>query len=282
MSASEIRKTAREALAGKWGKAALIMLVYGIITGLISIVLSLIPVLGSIAQIVISIPISFGLITTYMKLRRGEEVTYTEFLNNGFNNFAGSWKLVLWTIVKLLVPFIVLIVATVILTVGTGMTVAGSARATIESSTASVSSVTSAGGIVAFIGVIAVIIASIWFTIKSYLYKIAMYILADNPNKDAKEIVEESESLMNGNRLKLFFLELSFIGWIILAGFTFGIGMLFLVPYMVIAEIVFYEVLSGKKSNTVEATVEPTAEPVVEESPAESVQEEDNGPISGD
>lgn len=279
MLASETRKLAREALTGKWGKAALLTLVYALLTWVISFVLSFIPVIGSIAQVVIEIPIAFGLIATFMKLKRGEEVSYTGFLTDGFNNFASSWKVTLWTIVKMLIPVAIFIVAIVILVIGSGVTIAGAA--------ASSSSAAGAGGAVTVIGIIAMIVASIWLTIKSYSYQLVYYILFDTPTKNAKEIVEESEKLMNGNRWRLFCLELSFIGWMILASFTLGIGMLWLMPYMVIAQIVFYEVLVGKKSNTVETTVQetPAEEPVqeapVEEAPAEPVQE-DNGPISGE
>lgn len=292
MLASETRKLAREALAGKWGKAALLTLVYMLIVYVISFVLSFIPAVGQIAQVVIDIPIAFGLISTFIKLKRGEDVSYTGFLTDGFNNFANSWKVTLWVIVKMLIPVAVFVVAIVVLLIGSGVTIAGAA--------ASSYSATNAGGSVLIIGFIAMIAASIWLTIKSYSYQLVYYILFDNPTKDAKEIVEESEKLMNGNRWRLFCLELSFIGWSILTCFTLGIGMLWLMPYMVIAQIVFYEVLVGKKSDTVEATVEETTvepvqdtpavettvEPVqeapVEETPAEPVQEEDNGPISGE
>ncbi len=278
MLASETRKLAREALTGKWGKAALITLVYMLIVWVISFVLNLIPVIGSIAQVVIEIPISFGLIATLMKLKRGEEVSYTGFLTDGFNNFSGSWKVTLWTIVKMLIPVVAMIVAMIILVIGSGVTIAGA--------TASSSSAAGAGGAVTVIGVLAMIAASIWLTIKSFSYQLVYYLLFDNPSKDSKELVEESEKLMNGNRWRLFCLELSFIGWMILAGFTFGIGMLWLMPYMAIAQIVFYEVLAGKKSDTVEATVEETPtepvqeEPVQEEPVQEEPVQEDNGPIS--
>lgn len=263
MLASETRRLARQALSGKWGKAALLTLVYLLIVWVLSFVLNLIPVIGSIAQIVIEIPIGFGFISTLMKLKRNEEVSYTGFLTDGFNSFASSWKVALWTIVKMLIPVVIMIVALVVLGIGSGITVAGAA--------ASSRSAAGTGGAVIVIGVIAVIVSSIWLTIKSYSYQLVYYILFDNPDKDAKEIVEESENLMNGNRWRLFCLELSFIGWMILASFTFGIGMLWLVPYMAIAQIVFYEVLIGKDSSKEEVTVE--------EAPAEPVQE-DNGPIS--
>lgn len=278
MLASETRRLARQALSGKWGKVALLTLVYTLIVYVISFVLSFIPAVGSIVQFVINIPISFGFICTLMKLKRGEEVSYTGFLTDGFNSFASSWKVTLWTIVKMLVPIIILIVALVVLGIGSGITVAGAA--------ASSSSAAGTGSAVIVISIIAMIVASVWLTIKSYSYQLVYYLLFDNPTKDAKEIVEESEKLMNGNRWRLFCLELSFIGWIILSGFTFGIGMLWLMPYMAMAQIVFYEVLVGKKSDAVETTV---TEPVTEEAPAEPVQEqpsqeqpsqEDNGPIS--
>ena len=37
---------------------------------------------------------------------------------------------------------------------------------------------------------------------------------------------------MDGHKMEMFVLDLSFIGWMILCMFTFGIGMLFLHPYM--------------------------------------------------
>lgn len=41
--------------------------------------------------------------------------------------------------------------------------------------------------------------------------------------------------------MKLFMLHLSFIGWGILTAFTFGIGQLFLIPYVNTSQAFFYE-----------------------------------------
>ena len=59
---------------------------------------------------------------------------------------------------------------------------------------------------------------------------------------------------MTGNRAKLFWLELSFIGWAILAAIPLGIGFLWLAPYVQMATIAFYKFVSGDNSN-VEAKV---------------------------
>ena len=50
---------------------------------------------------------------------------------------------------------------------------------------------------------------------------------------------------MQGHKFRYFRLELSFIGWAILAAFTCGIGYLFLVPYQNAAYAIFYLELAG-------------------------------------
>ena len=77
-----------------------------------------------------------------------------------------------------------------------------------------------------------------------YSYSQAQRILIDNPDMTALEAIRASKELMRGNRWELFVLELSFIGWMLLASFTFGILMIWLVPYMEITMAEFYDVLA--------------------------------------
>ena len=51
--------------------------------------------------------------------------------------------------------------------------------------------------------------------------------------------------MMRGNKWKFFCLNLSFIGWAFLCVFTFGIGLLWLMPYMENAFIAFYDIANG-------------------------------------
>ena len=67
--------------------------------------------------------------------------------------------------------------------------------------------------------------------IKSYSYAMTPYILVDKPELSANEAIEESMRLMSGHKFDLFYLQLSFIGWFILALLTAGIGFLWLTPY---------------------------------------------------
>lgn len=54
--------------------------------------------------------------------------------------------------------------------------------------------------------------------IKSYEYKMVPYLLADNPNMSTKEALELSSRMTNGNKMDMFILDLSFLGWLMLAG----------------------------------------------------------------
>ena len=76
--------------------------------------------------------------------------------------------------------------------------------------------------------------------IKSYAYAMAPYIMAENPNLTAREVLRVSEDLMDGHKAELFFLELSFIGWGLLSALTLGIGSFWLIPYVNAAHTAFY------------------------------------------
>ena len=77
--------------------------------------------------------------------------------------------------------------------------------------------------------------------IAGYRYAMAYYILSDNPQMSGKEALEESKKMMNGFKGKLFCLHLSFIGWGLLGLLTFGIGYLWLIPYIQTSTANFYQ-----------------------------------------
>ncbi|MFW5787658.1 MAG: DUF975 family protein, partial [Halanaerobiales bacterium] len=62
-------------------------------------------------------------------------------------------------------------------------------------------------------------------------YKMVPYILADNPDIGASRAIELSNSMTDGEKWEMFFLDLSFIGWFLLGVLTFGIGWFFVQPY---------------------------------------------------
>lgn len=87
--------------------------------------------------------------------------------------------------------------------------------------------------------------------IKSYEYKMIPYLLAENPDMTKEEAFAESKRMMDGQKWNAFVLDLSFIGWDILGGFTFGIlTVLFVAPYKRSAQAALYDALKyGAVSN---------------------------------
>lgn len=244
MPPSEIRKEAREALSGKWGKGVCIILAYMLITFVIGFFEGLfegnpaIFLIIELAFIVITMPLSFGLIISFMKLKRGEDVKAFGFLKDGFSNFGKSWGIWFHTFIRMLLPVICFVLILVLMT---AMSIYNSASA-IMSDTVS----TSFNSLLHLIFVILEIASVIYIVSRSLLYALAYNIGYDNPDFSSKECVVKSAKLMKGNRGNLFLLELSFIGWALLVPFTLGIGMLWLMPYMQVALVCFYERVIGK------------------------------------
>ena len=59
--------------------------------------------------------------------------------------------------------------------------------------------------------------------VKSYSYRMVPFILRDNPDLSYKEVLARSKTMMNGHKWDVFVFDLSYIGWAILGGFTFGL-----------------------------------------------------------
>lgn len=243
MVLSDIRKSAREALTGKWGKGALIILTYFafmFVLGFISGFIKDVPFLGfvfEIAIVLISVPLAFGLIASFIKLKRGEEVKCYEFFNFGFANFGRSWKIAGNILLKMWFPILLYILSVFVFVFIT----------TFSLATSTVASSTSFILIGSIIGFVLFIAAFAYLFVKSLLYSFVYFVAYDNETMEAKEIVEESAKLMKGNRGKFVLLQLSFIGWAILTVFTLYIGMFWLIPYMQVAMVCFYEALKDKK-----------------------------------
>ena len=109
-----------------------------------------------------------------------------------------------------------------------------------------------------FIAVIATLVFAI---MRTYLMVASDYLLARNPNTSVSEIMRTSRTIMKGNRMNFFLLELSFIGWSLLiavldsavlamAGYTLAnvcsmLLSLFLGVYMTTAKAAFVNDLTA-------------------------------------
>lgn len=103
--------------------------------------------------------------------------------------------------------------------------------------------------------------------IATFRYSQAFYIMIDNPDYSISQCIKESSRIMKGNKGKLFYLRLTFIGWVILAGLPMsytrysyvttsagfidvlgivkltllGLPMIALTAYISMSEMAFYE-----------------------------------------
>lgn len=241
MTATDTRKEARNHLNNKWGKGALIAFCYFIIEMIMNFIVRLtenMDIIGfivSIAQIIISVPLSYGIMISYMKLKRDEEVGAFDFLTSGFSSFVRAWKTGLSMMLKMILPIILTIIAIVIVAVFAAISVAQGASSTLM-----------------IIGVILLLAVAVYAYAVSLKYVLSFYIAYDEPDLSSKEVVEKSAKMMNNNRGNYFVLTLSFIGWAILGIITLGIGYFWLIPYIQVSQICFYEALKGNDENPVE------------------------------
>lgn len=117
--------------------------------------------------------------------------------------------------------------------------------------------------------------------VKAYSYSMTPYILAEHPEMTANEAITQSRRIMQGNKGRLFCLELSFIGWkfllllpmLILIPLIFlGIGgkilwailslssifagSLFLTPYKEAAQAAFYREVSNTNLSAITSLIQ--------------------------
>ena len=112
---------------------------------------------------------------------------------------------------------------------------------------------------------LAVVTLGIGAIILSYAYGMVPYLLHDYPELSPREAMKISREMMRGQKWNLFVLDLTFIGWILLAFCTAGVGMLFVQPYMLTARAAFYDdlkattIVDDADNTTEEATAEEVA-----------------------
>lgn len=81
--------------------------------------------------------------------------------------------------------------------------------------------------------------------VAAYRYRMAYFALLDNPELTAREALNVSKRITKGHKFDLFVLDLSFIGWYLLAAFTLGIVLIWKLPYIITTYAHAYNSLIG-------------------------------------
>ena len=203
MTNSELRKQARIALEGNWGKGVSATFIYFLIAGGISSSFGLFShveaatVSGSVLWALLCLPLSWGFVVFFLSIFRDKNFSvWTIF--DGYKQFGRIFLTMLLINVYTILWTLLLIVPGII---------------------------------------------------KSLSYSMTQFILLDNPEIGADDAIHRSRVLMDGSKMKLFILYLSFIGWGFLCILTFGVGFLILYPYIETSLAAFYQDLINSEKN---------------------------------
>lgn len=258
IKSGEIRQIARNKLAGNWGKAIAISAIYIAITYAISYCSTWIenvttntPILNDAAKIIFALlllPLSFGYVSTMVKLLNGKNPAYTNVINDGILNASKAIGIFFRTLLKIIFPSVLVILAAVAIFYLTTQYFPVSWD--------------TLGGYLIYI-IFLYIVCTVIIAIISLPYYLATYALANNNELTSKEALEQSISLMEGNKWSLAKLMLSFVGWFLLIGLAVGIitnyapavvkdlveaiASILILPYIIASVAVFYDELNDVK-----------------------------------
>ena len=83
--------------------------------------------------------------------------------------------------------------------------------------------------------------------VKAISYSLTPYILADYPDMSATEAITLSRKMMNGHKMNVFVLYLSFFGWEILSAVTCGlVGVFWVNPWMNATDAELYKAIKAE------------------------------------
>ncbi len=228
LSSKELKQQAKDSLKGRWGQAVL---------------LNLIPTLITIALIIIiAIPTALLFAHSYNDPAAIQDITNNT--NGGATSSGGG--IVSGIISALFMSGIS----------WTYLDILRGTKSTIEPFKDAFRGFTGLflGGVI-LLAILISIFTTLWALlfvipgiIKSYSYSQSYFIYYDVITETGEKpgvlnTITASRKLMDGYKGKLFWLDLSFIGWHILAMLTAGIGYLWLNPYITATKAAFYEQL---------------------------------------
>lgn len=212
VSCKELRKRAWEKLShGNYWTSVLVTLAVSIANG--------------VAGVFTSGPLAYGSSKFFLCTQRNQDANF-EMLGDGFNRYGKTFLtglalmlfMFLWSLV-IIVPQIISSVCLVWIRMDMAQTIVPSILA---------------------LTCCAIMLIMCWLPIvKSLSYRMTFYVMVDF-NLSGRKAISKSVELMKGYKAKLFRLGLSFFGWYLLCMITFGIGTIFLAPYVEATVAEFY------------------------------------------
>lgn len=262
---NDLKDQALASLRGKWGSFAGLTFIYILLTVLVQLLsqfgtifkgssfttlTTVFMAIGAILSILI-IPLQYGYSIAHLNASRQDLPADIGDLFCGYKHFGrvtGTLILMALVIVAVALPCIIL---AVIIAVGLENVSVGSAW---------------------FICLVALMMIPIWVLVLAY--SLVPFLIHDDEDLHAGEILKKSRMMMRGHKWELFILYLSFIGWWILCILTLLIGYLWLAPYTQMTLVKFYENLRVEYEGVgnEEMPLYEEASPVEEAAPVEETE----------
>lgn len=76
--------------------------------------------------------------------------------------------------------------------------------------------------------------------VKAFAYSQTLFIVAENPDIDFRKALKMSMAMTSGFKSELFLMYLSFLGWFLLSALTFGILLVWVIPYLNLTSVNAY------------------------------------------
>ena len=184
---------------------------------------------------------------------------YRKIAKSKLKNDTGTFMLITFIEALISIALVYTIVGSIIITGPISLGIAGCYLAGMRDENVSIENMFSGFGnfLSAFVlELVNAILVCLWSLllivpgiVASLSYSMSFFILNDNKTLTASEARRKSVELMKGHKWELFCLNFSFIGWFLLSILTFGILLLWVIPYMGLANAEFYKELK-KESET--------------------------------
>lgn len=259
---AEYRARARHALQDQWGINAGIYFVYLVIstmvTWLVSQVLKLesgtmkANMMSTILEIVVLFALTYGTYYVALTVIRGGRATTSGL----FAIFQSQYyvPMLILNLIATVISFLLNLIVYIPMLISYGssfywfvVTANGSAAQVTSLDTFDKYGIGAAGIVI----LVLITLALLFFmnSILSGIFQIAAWAKMDFPELPIMQAFKYGWRLLKDNWGQYILLNLSFIGWGILAIFTCGVGLLWLVPYINVATAAFYDGLRIQKGN---------------------------------
>lgn len=219
MERVDIKSKAKEILEGRRGHYALFLLIAMVCYGILSFILTLIPIIGAIASMAIAIIYQLIMATfTINFCNSREKVDYESIIPTA----TPIWKYGAIYLLFSLIFVVALIPAGVIIT--------------LAFDTGSVISV-----------IVTAVVVALAIFLLSLPFIFTPYIVIENQEESIGKIISESFSMVFSNLGKVIIMYLSLIPWYLLVFITLGLGNFYVIPYVNTIFYVMYKDIRGEQ-----------------------------------